>query len=449
MAWGAATASCRAIVIGLAAALVAATGPAAGAEGKPNVLFIAIDDLNDWVGCLGGHPQARTPHIDALAARGVNFTRAYCASPVCNPSRTALLTGLRSSSSGVYDNGILRGKTICRDVVPLNTHFHDNGYFVAGAGKIYHGDGDRWGAWDDYASAPVGRPRPAAGEDAGVGGIRFAPIDGDDDALDDFHAVDYCIGQLQRKHDRPLFLACGLHKPHMPRKYYDRFPLESIELPVVPATDLDDVPPAGVAMARAEGDHHRILASGRWKEAVRGYLAAGAFCDAMVGRLLAGLDASPLRDDTIIVLWGDHGWHLGEKQPAEERGPVGVGVGGEPRRLELRQDEPIDVAAGPRAVADRGRGMVARGDEAPVRLGTGADLHRHQQHRGDARRRARSGSDVSRPPRHHPARLPIGTGPRSPSLPRPVMPPPPQRTANASPWWGGGSAREATGAPRR
>ncbi|MBU6277454.1 MAG: sulfatase-like hydrolase/transferase, partial [Planctomycetes bacterium] len=320
MAWGAATASCRAIVIGLAAALVAATGPAAGAEGKPNVLFIAIDDLNDWVGCLGGHPQARTPHIDALAARGVNFTRAYCASPVCNPSRTALLTGLRSSSSGVYDNGILRGKTICRDVVPLNTHFHDNGYFVAGAGKIYHGDGDRWGAWDDYASAPVGRPRPAAGEDAGVGGIRFAPIDGDDDALDDFHAVDYCIGQLQRKHDRPLFLACGLHKPHMPwnvpRKYYDRFPLESIELPVVPATDLDDVPPAGVAMARAEGDHHRILASGRWKEAVRGYLAAGAFCDAMVGRLLAGLDASPLRDDTIIVLWGDHGWHLGEKQPA-------------------------------------------------------------------------------------------------------------------------------------
>ena len=301
------------LVAGVPAGLVARA-----AEHRPNVLFIAVDDLNDWVGCLGGHPQARTPHIDALAARGVNFTRAYCASPVCNPSRSALLTGLHSSSSGVYANGIDRGRSRCRDVVPLNTHFHDQGYFVAGAGKIYHGDHDRWGTWDDYATSPVGAPPPGAGENPGVGGIHFAPIDGDDDALEDFHTVAYCIAQMQHKHDKPLFLACGLHKPHMPwnvpRKYYDLFPLESIELPRVLATDLDDVPPAGVALARAEGDHQRILESGRWKEAVRGYLAAGAFCDAMIGRLLAGLDASPIRDDTIVVFWGDHGWHLGEKQ---------------------------------------------------------------------------------------------------------------------------------------
>ena len=110
---------------------------------RPNVLFIAVDDLNDWIGCLGGHPQAKTPNIDALAARGVNFTRAYCASPVCNPSRTALMTGLRSSSSGVYNNEIRRVNTVCKNVVPLNTHFRANGYRVLGAGKIYHGDGDR------------------------------------------------------------------------------------------------------------------------------------------------------------------------------------------------------------------------------------------------------------------------------------------------------------------
>ncbi len=290
---------------------------AAGAD-RPNVLFIAVDDLNDWVGCLGGHPQAQTPHIDALAARGVNFRRGYCASPVCNPSRTALMTGLRSSSTGVYSNEADRSVTPCRDVPPLNTWFHDHGYHVAGAGKIYHGDRDRWGVWDDYAEPEGHELRPAAGESGGVGGIRFAPADGADEDTHDFHTVEYCIAQLQRKRDQPLFLACGLHKPHMawnvPRKYYDRFPLDTIQLPRVLDDDLDDVPPAGRAMARPEGDHAAILASGRWKEAVRGYLAAGAFCDAMVGRLLRGLDESPLRDSTIVVFWGDHGWHLGEKR---------------------------------------------------------------------------------------------------------------------------------------
>ncbi len=285
---------------------------------RPNVLFIAVDDLNDWIGCLGGHPQAKTPNIDALAARGVNFTRAYCASPVCNPSRTALMTGLRSSSSGVYNNEIRRVNTVCKDVVPLNTHFQTNGYRVLGAGKIYHGDGDRWGEWDHYANVHGGDQPPGQGEDGGVGGIRFAPTDGRDEDMHDFHTVDYCLEQLAKAHDKPFFLACGLHKPHMawnvPRKYYDLFPLESIELPQVLDSDLDDIPPAGVAMARPQHDHKLMLESGRWKEAVRGYLAAGAYCDAMIGRLMAGFDRSPHRNDTIIVFWGDHGWHLGEKQ---------------------------------------------------------------------------------------------------------------------------------------
>ncbi|HUP81819.1 MAG TPA: sulfatase-like hydrolase/transferase, partial [Pirellula sp.] len=184
---------------------------------KPNVLFIAVDDLNDWIGCLGGHPQARTPNMDALAARGVNFAKAYCASPVCNPSRSALMSGLRSSTSGVYNNGIDRRTTICNDVPPLNSHFQKNGYFVAGAGKIYHGDGDQFGAWDDYAKAGKhsGDFPPGKGENDGVGGIRFAPIDESDEETHDYSTVTYCIDQLNKKHDKPFFLACGLHKPHM------------------------------------------------------------------------------------------------------------------------------------------------------------------------------------------------------------------------------------------
>jgi iduronate 2-sulfatase len=295
------------------------TGPTSAAEAaKPNVLFIAVDDLNDWLGSLGGHPQARTPKMDALAARGVNFTRAYCASPVCNPSRSALMSGLRSSTSGVYSNNIDRRDTIANSLAPLNSHFHNNGYRVLGAGKIYHGDGDQFGIWDEYAKISKGDLPPATGEEGGVGGIRFAPVDADDSEMHDYHTVDYCIEQLNKKHDKPFFLACGLHKPHMawnvPRKYYDLFPLDSIQLPKVLETDLDDVPPAGLRMARPEGDHADMLKSGRWKNAVQGYLAAGAFCDAMIGRLMEGFDKSPNKDNTIIVFWGDHGWHLGEKQ---------------------------------------------------------------------------------------------------------------------------------------
>jgi arylsulfatase A-like enzyme len=304
------------LAIGL---LIWPAGGNAADKPRPNVLFIAVDDLNDWVGCLGGHPQVKTPNIDALAARGVNFTRAYCASPVCNPSRTALMLGLRSSTTGVYsNNNNRRDSPVAMGAMPLNTYFKQRGYYVAAAGKIYHGDGDQFGEWDDYAQIRGGDLPPATGATGGVGGIRFAPIEGRDEDMHDYKTVSYCIEQLQKEHDKPFFLACGLHKPHMawnvPKKYYDLFPLDSIELPKVLETDLDDVPPAGVRMAKPEGDHAQILQSGRWKEAVQGYLAAGAYCDAMVGRLMEAFDKSAYKDNTIVVFWGDHGWHLGEKQ---------------------------------------------------------------------------------------------------------------------------------------
>jgi arylsulfatase A-like enzyme len=287
---------------------------------KPNVLFIAIDDLNHWVGYTKRNPQTRTPNIDRLAARGVAFTHAYCNAPACNPSRASLMTGLRPSTTGVYHN-----PDDWRPFTPVErtlvTVFRKAGYFTAGAGKIYHGALDRTSEWEDYFKPKGGgaaKAAKAAKADGGVGGIRFAPLMAGDSAVPDYASTDYCIKQLGKKHDRPFFLACGLHKPHMPwnvpRKYYDLFPLDKVELPPHRKGDLDDVPPAGVRMARPKGDHAGILEANKWKEAVQAYLAAIAYTDMNVGRLLDALEKSPHRDNTLIVLWGDHGWHLGEKE---------------------------------------------------------------------------------------------------------------------------------------
>lgn len=282
---------------------------------RPNVLFIAIDDLNHWVGYLGRNRQTKTPHIDRLARRGVRFTRSYCAAPVCNPSRTALLTGVRPFSSGVYEND-----DDWRGVIPQNktlvTTLRQAGYDTSGAGKIYHGSFDRQAEWERYLKPTGNDPKPTG--NTGVGGIKFAPLDCADSDLRDWKSVDFGVEELSRKHDRPFFISIGLHKPHMPwnvpRKYYDLHPLDQIELPPTQPDDLGDVPPAGRAMAKPDRDHRDILESGRWKEAVQGYLAAVSYADSLVGRLLDALDASPHRDNTIVVLWGDHGWHLGEKQ---------------------------------------------------------------------------------------------------------------------------------------
>lgn len=283
----------------------------------PNVVFIAVDDLNHWVGHLGRNKQAKTPNVDRLARQGVTFTKAYCAAPVCNPSRAALMSGFRPGSSGVYDNGQDWRPVIGKDKT-LTTQFLNKGYNVYGSGKIYHANAHRAGEWTDYfvggKETKTAHPRA---KDNGVGGIQFKPLS-DDSRLSDENIVDYGIQHLLREHDKPFFLAVGLHKPHMPwdvpKKYYDLFPLETIELPPVQPDDLKDVPSAGIRMASPDGDHATMLRSGRWKEAVQAYLAAIAYCDAQIGRLLDAYDKSPHRENTIIVFWGDHGWHLGEKE---------------------------------------------------------------------------------------------------------------------------------------
>ncbi len=285
---------------------------------KPNVLFIAVDDLNHWVGHLGRHPQTKTPNMDRLAKLGVTFTRAYCAGPVCNASRAALMSGLRPSSTGVYDNG-QNWKPVVPVEKTLTTQFLKAGYQVWGTGKIYHANAHRDGEWTDYF---VGNRRDKQtshpdSKDDGVGGIKFRPLT-NDSRLPDENIVDYAIEKLAQAKEESFFLAVGLHKPHMPwnvpKKYFDLFPLESIVLPPSTENDLADVPPAGVKLANPSGDHAAMLRSGRWKEAVQGYLAAVAYCDAQIGRLLDAYEKSPQREQTIVVFWGDHGWHLGEKE---------------------------------------------------------------------------------------------------------------------------------------
>ncbi|MBI5835468.1 MAG: sulfatase [Armatimonadetes bacterium] len=300
----------------LTAAAALGVGAFARAEParRPNVLFIAIDDLRDWVGYLGHNPQTRTPNLDRLARRGVWFTRPYCPAPVCNASRAALMSGLRPSTTGVYENDNDWRRVIAPEKT-LPTAFRGAGYHVCGSGKIYHEAYNRRSEWDDYLASEGTTPAPPA--NPGVGGIRFGAVDCRDEDLPDSRIVDYGINQLRTRHDKPLFLAVGLHKPHMPwyvpRRWFDLHPLTDIQLPPHRDDDLNDVPAAGVALARPNGDHAKMVASGRWKEAVQAYLATISYSDYQVGRLLDAFDQSAYRDNTIICFWSDHGWHLGEK----------------------------------------------------------------------------------------------------------------------------------------
>ena len=299
-----------------------AAGQAAANAARPNVLFIAIDDLNDWTGCLGGHPDVKTPNIDRLAGRGVLFERAYCSAPACNPSRASLLTGVLPSTSGVYQNS-QPWRPAMPDAVTLPQHFLANGYKVCGRGKIFHsGKGNQFfceKSWQHYipkGGDPAPPNRPANGIPR-TAHFDWGPVSASDDEMDDTKVAKWAAEFLGQTHEKPFFLAVGLFRPHLPwyapKEYFDRYPLDKVTLPNVNENDLDDVPPLGRRMARPEGDHKRVIEHNQWRQAVQGYLASITFTDTNVGRVLDALDHSPHADNTIVVLWGDHGWHLGEK----------------------------------------------------------------------------------------------------------------------------------------
>lgn len=303
------------------AVFLGAPGNSAAAADRPkkmNVLFIAIDDLNDWTSFLGGYPNVKTPNLQRLADRGVLFTRAYCAAPACNPSRAALLCGIRPSTSGVYLNSN-PWRPQLPTAVTLPQLFMAHGYKVWGCGKIFHGAFEDPQSWEEYFYRP-GDPSPEVRPANGIPNTAhfdWGPVTVDDEAMGDTRVTDWALDFLGKEHDRPFFLAVGLFRPHLPwyvpQKYFDEYPLSGVVLPKVKEDDLDDVPPIGRRMARPQGDHAKVLATNNWEKAVQGYLASITYADGQVGRLLDALDRRPDKDRTIVVLWTDHGWHLGEK----------------------------------------------------------------------------------------------------------------------------------------
>ncbi|HEY8503630.1 MAG TPA: sulfatase, partial [Gemmataceae bacterium] len=301
--------------------------PAAAAE-RPNVLFIAVDDLNDWVGCLGGHPQAKTPHIDRLAARGTVFTNAHCQAPLCNPSRTSLLTGRRPSATGVYGLAPwFRTAPPLKDVVTLPQHFAANGYRTYAAGKIWHGgyppkqertrEFDVWGPPAGVGVRPEKKLVTTPGGNHPL--VDWGTFPHRDEDKGDWKVASWAVEQLRAKHDEPFFLAVGFFLPHVPcyatRKWFDLYPEGQLVLPAVKADDRADTPEFSwyLHWKLPEPRLSWLRRSGQWKPLVRAYLASVSFVDSQVGRVLDALEESGHADDTVVVLWSDHGWHLGEK----------------------------------------------------------------------------------------------------------------------------------------
>jgi arylsulfatase A-like enzyme len=318
---------------------ISVSGVRAQDDARPDVLFISIDDLNDWVGVLGGHPQAKTPNIDALAERGISFTNAHSTAALCNPARTSVMLGLHPSTSGIYGN--YPGWTQVDHLAALPTiprFLREHGYSTFGAGKLFHGhtfstsgyvgynDPAAWDAY--YPSVERQLPDEIGPHDRPANGNPLSPyfdwsaVVADDRAMADGQVTSWSVDRIIAAGDAPRFVAAGIYRPHLPwyvpQKYLDMHPLDEIVLPEVPDDDLDDVPLIGqrflsdVSMAPMEL-HDWVVETGQWEEGVQAYLASISFADAMVGQLIDALDRSGRTNETIIVLWSDHGWHLGEK----------------------------------------------------------------------------------------------------------------------------------------
>lgn len=314
----------------LAVALVLVGGPVLGAVGgKPNVLFIAVDDMNNDLHCYG-HPLVKSPNLDRLAAQGVRFDRAYCQFPLCSPSRSSLLTGRRPDTTRVFDLQY-HFRTGMPNVVTLPQLFKNNDYYVARVGKLYHygnpGDIGTSGlddpfSWQEVVN-PAGVDRTALEPEIvnytpkrGLGSAMsvLADAKGKDGDHTDGKVATAAIRLLETHRDTPFFLGVGFYKPHTPyvapKSYFGLYPLDKITLPEVPEESTKGVPPLALASTTPWPNFGTTADEAR--KCKQGYYATISFVDAQIGRVLAALDRLGLRERTIVVFWSDHGYHLGE-----------------------------------------------------------------------------------------------------------------------------------------
>ncbi|SNR71567.1 Arylsulfatase A [Lutibacter agarilyticus] len=302
---------------------------------KPNVLFIAVDDLNNWITPIDNYSNAKTPNFDRLAQMGVTFTNAHCQAPLCGPSRASLMTGLRPSTTGIYgmtpDNKIRREEnSATKDITFLPEYFENNGYHTMGIGKLFHIH-----APDSLFNESGGRvkgfgPYPKKrfvwdGFGKGIKGTHgrtstdWGAFPENDTLMPDHQSVDWVVERLHRKYDKPFFMGLGFLRVHVPlyvpQKWFDMHPLESIKTPPYLSDDLNDIPPVGMKINDLPmmPSTEWAIESGEWKKIIQAYLACMSYVDYELGRVLDALESSDYADNTIIVLWSDHGYRLGEK----------------------------------------------------------------------------------------------------------------------------------------
>ena len=292
------------------------------ASKKPNVLLISIDDLNDWVGCMGGHPQAKTPNIDRVAKMGTLFNNAHCQSPVCNPSRASMMTGRYPHTSGVYFlSPDLKEAPVLKNLKTMPEVFADHGYKTMAAGKIYHTRDHRF--FQNYK--PTGgfgpRPKKKISQPHGHPLWDWGIFPDDDNVMPDMKCAKWAVDQLSQKHDKPFFMGVGFYRPHVPmfatKKWFDMHPKDKIKLPAVPSDDLKDLSQYAIDLTNLEHvspTHKWVTGAGQWEHAVQSYLASVTFADHCLGLVLDALEKSEYSDNTIIALFSDHGFHLGEKE---------------------------------------------------------------------------------------------------------------------------------------
>ena len=296
-------------------------------EQKPNVLMICIDDLNDWVGCMGGNPLAITPNIDRLAAQGTLFTNAHCQTALCGPSRASIMSGLRPSTTGIYgqinDKDLRSVSPLMADIKFLPQYFGEQGYKTMGIGKIFHTHAPE-GVFQESGGRVKGfGPKPADGTrfkwDRKGTSTDWGAFPDVDEKMPDYQSAQWAKERLSEKHDKPFFLTVGFLRPHVPwyvpQKWFDMHPLDKVQVPPYKKDDKEDLPEIAVLADELPmmPTTDWAIETDQWKDIVQGYLASTTFVDHYVGEVLKALESSPYKDNTIVVLWSDHGYRLGEK----------------------------------------------------------------------------------------------------------------------------------------